>query len=130
VVADAAGGVHGLDRSTSATAWSQSRCHGDGLLTLAFPPDGDRFATAGQDGRVLLWTVSGEVTHRVEVGSDWVEHPRWPPDGAWMAATCSRDVCVLDAEGDIPWRSDLPAGMLVGETNIQTPTIQHKTRSS
>ena len=77
VVADAAGGVHGLDRTSGATAWSQSGCHGDGLLALAFHPDGSRFATAGQDGRVLLWTVSGEVTHRVDVGSGWVESSLW-----------------------------------------------------
>ena len=106
VVADAAGGVHGLDRTSGATAWSQSGCHGDGLLALAFHPDGSRFATAGQDGRVLLWTVSGEVTHRVDVGSGWVEHLRWSPDGAWLAVTCSREVVVLDAEGAITWRSD------------------------
>ena len=35
----------------------------------------------------LIWSAAeGHVSQAIEVGSDWVEHVAWSPDGQWLAA--------------------------------------------
>ena len=107
VVADAAGGVYAFDGRSGATIWAQREAHEGGALALAMQPDRPAFATAGQDGRVLVWSSDeGRVSQAVDVGNGWVENVAWSPDGQWFAASCSRQVHAYRADGTRIWRSD------------------------
>ena len=107
VVADAAGGVYAFDGKSGARAWARHGVHEGGVLAMAIHPSGTAFATAGQDGRVLLWGVAeGQPKKVIEVGTGWVENVAWSPDGRWLAASCSRQVRAYAADGREAWRSD------------------------
>ena len=107
VAGDAEGGVYAFDGESGAAAWERLGVHDGGLLAVAVHPSGSAFATAGQDGRVLIWNAAeGQVSRAIEVGSGWVEHLAWSPDGQRLAASCSRQVYVYDADGEEVWRSD------------------------
>ena len=106
VVGDAAGGVYAFDGKSGATIWAQRGVHQGGVLAVAMHPRKPAFATAGQDGRVLVWNAAeGQVSQAIEVGSDWVEHVAWSPDGRCLAASCSRQVCMYTPDGVQAWRS-------------------------
>ena len=105
VVADAAGGVYAFDGKSGRSAWTGA--HDGGVLAVAIHPSGNTFATAGQDGRVLLWDVAeGRAKQTIDVGAGWVDNAAWSPDGRWLAASCSRQVRAYDADGAEAWRSD------------------------
>ena len=107
VVGDTEGGVYAFDGNSGATAWEQSGVHDGGVLSVAIHPSGSAFATAGQDGRVLIWNAAeGQVSRAIDVGHDWVENVAWSPDGQRLAASCSRRVYAYDADGADVWRSD------------------------
>lgn len=107
VVGDAAGGVYAFAGPSGATAWARRGVHEGGVLALAIHPSGTMLATAGQDGRVLLWNASdGHVRRAIDLGSGWVEHVAWSPQGAWLAASSSRQVRVYREDGEEIWRSD------------------------
>ena len=106
VVGDAAGGVYAFDGKSGATIWTHRGVHEGGLLAMAIHPNRPAFATAGQDGRVLVWSAAeGRVSLTLEVGNGWVENVAWSPDGKWLAASCSRQVHLYAAEGAKIWRS-------------------------
>ena len=107
MVADAAGGVYAFDGKSGATTWERRGVHEGGVLAMAIHPSGTAFATAGQDGRVLIWGVAeGQVQQTIDIGGGWVENVAWSPDGQWLAASCSRQVHAYDADGAEVWRSD------------------------
>ena len=107
VAADTAGGVHAFDGKSGASAWAGQRAHDGGVLAMAIHPGGTTFATAGQDGRVLVWDVAeGRAKQAIDVGAGWVENVAWSPDGQWLAASCSRQVRAYGADGAEAWRSD------------------------
>ena len=107
MVGDAEGSVYALDGKAGATAWERGRVHQDGMLAMAVHPSETAFATAGQDGRVLIWSAAeGQVSRTIDVGSGWVENVAWSPDGQWLAASCSRQVHVYDTDGAEVWRSE------------------------
>ena len=107
VIGDAEGGVYAFDGNSGATAWERRGVHDGGVLSAAIHPSGSSFATAGQDGRVLIWSAAeGQVSRAIDVGSDWVENVAWSPDGQRLAASCSRKVYAYDADGAEVWRSD------------------------
>ena len=93
-------GVYAFDGASGAPLWSEHNVHDGGLLALAIHPDGTSFATAGQDGRVVIRGVAdGRQQQSVEVGTGWVEHIAWSQDGRWLAASCSRQVSVFTSRG-------------------------------
>ena len=107
VVADAAGGVYAFDGKSGANAWARQGAHEGGVLAMAIHPTGTTFATAGQDGRVLIWNVAkGQAKKAIDVGTGWVENVAWSPDGRWLAASCSRQVRAYGVDGEEAWRSD------------------------
>lgn len=107
VVGDTAGGVHAFEGTSGKTAWAQQEVHEGGVLAMSVHPDGAAVATAGQDGRGLVWDVAeGQVRQVIDVDNGWVEHMAWSPDGRWLAAACSRKVYVYGADGREVWRSD------------------------
>ena len=106
VVGDAAGGVYAFEGRSGAGIWAHHGVHEGGVLALAMQPGRPAFATAGQDGRVLVWNAAeGRIGQAIDVGSDWVENVAWSPDGQRLAASCSRQVHVHGADGTRIWRS-------------------------
>ena len=70
VVGDAAGGIYAFDGRSGATIWAQRGAHEGGVLALEMQPNRAAFATAGQDGRVLVWSaVEGRISQAIDVGS-------------------------------------------------------------
>ncbi|MEL6196126.1 MAG: hypothetical protein AAFZ38_08020 [Myxococcota bacterium] len=106
IVCDAAGGVYGFNGKSGETLWSHPDVHEGGVLELAIHPEGASFATSGQDGRVLVWSSAGEISHAIDIGKDWVDHLAWSPSGQSLACACSRQVLVFDGEGAEAWRSE------------------------
>ena len=107
VVGDSRGGIYAFDGESGAANLEHPEVHDGGVLSVAIHPSGAVFASAGQDGRVLFWEAAeGKVSRAIDVGSGWVEHLAWSPDGQWLAASCSRQVHIYDAEGAEVWRSD------------------------
>ena len=106
VAGDAEGGVYAFDGESGATAWGLPGVHDGGVLSVAVHPSGTAFATAGQDGRALIWSAEGQVSRAIDVGSDWVENVAWSLDGQLLAVSCSRQVRVYGEDGGEVWRSD------------------------
>ena len=107
LVGDTVGGVYAFDGKSGADAWAHREVHDGGVLAMAVQPGGKAFATAGQDGRALIWNpAEGQIDREIDFGSGWVENVAWSPNGRWLAASCSRQVRVYDAEGGELWRSD------------------------
>ena len=107
VVGDTAGAVYAFDGKSGASAWARQEAHDGGVLAIAIHPSGTMFATAGQDGRVLVWDVAeGQQRQAIDVDSGWVENVAWSPDGQQLAASCSRQVRTYGAHGQEVWRSD------------------------
>ncbi len=107
VVADAGGSVYAFDGNSGAIVWERRGAHDGGVLSMAIHPSGSAFATAGQDGRVLIWDpAEGQVSRAIDVGSDWVENVSWSRDGQRLAASSSRRVYAFDGDGAEVWRSD------------------------
>lgn len=105
-VGDSAGGVFGFDGKTGATRWAHPGVHAGGLLAMAVHPSGDRIASAGQDGRVLIWSArDGELTRSLTLGRGWVDNVCWSQDGQWLAASLSRTVHVFGVDGEKAWQS-------------------------
>ena len=58
VVFDAAGGLFGFEATSGKIRWQHPEVHAAGGLAMAVRPGGQQIATAGQDGRVLLWNAA------------------------------------------------------------------------
>ena len=106
VVGDAGGSVFGFAGTSGELLWSHREIHQGGLLSMALHPGGALVATAGQDGRILLWDAKGgQLRLTIELGSVWVENVAWSSDGQWLAASSGRRVHVYDGEGKEAWKS-------------------------
>ena len=107
VASDTMGGVYAFDGESGEAVWERPGAHDGGVLAAAIHPSGTAFATAGQDGRVLIWNAAeGQVSREIDAGSGWAENVAWSPDGQLLAASCSRQVRVYDPDGAEVWRSD------------------------
>tara|TARA_B100000945_G_scaffold116449_1_gene92527 strand:+ start:13 stop:378 length:366 start_codon:yes stop_codon:yes gene_type:complete len=54
LVGDVAGGLYSFEGNSGELIWQTKEIHKGGLLAISIHPDGNTFATAGQDGRVLI----------------------------------------------------------------------------
>ena len=107
VVFDAAGGLFGFEATSGKIRWQHPEVHAAGGLAMAVRPGGQQVATAGQDGRVLIWNAADGSVHRsLELGTGWVEHLAWSSDGTRLAAAMSRTVFVLSPDGAELWRTE------------------------
>ncbi len=106
-IGDSAGGVYVFDGKSGTVVWSQAQVHDGGVLAVAMHPNDPVCATAGQDGKIVVWDVEEErAKHVVETGSAWVENVAWAPDGQRLAATCARQIRLYAPDGQESWRSD------------------------
>ncbi len=107
VVGDAAGSVTAFEGKSGKTLWKHAEAHDGGLLALAVHPDSGVVATAGQDGRIVLWSAKdGEQRQAIEVGTGWVENLAWSSDGNQLATSLSRRVFVYGRDGAEMWRTE------------------------
>ena len=56
LVGDVAGGLYAFEGKSGKLIWQSKDIHKGGLLAMSIHPDGNTFATAGQDGHCLLYT--------------------------------------------------------------------------
>ena len=107
LVADVAGGLSLFSGDSGELIWQKKELHQGGLLALAIHPNGDRFATSGQDGSVQIWTCSeGELLHSLQPGKAWVEHLAWSKDGHHLAVAASKTVHIYRHDGSERWRTE------------------------
>ena len=57
VVCDSAGGVYAFDSQQGELLWSEQSAHEGGALAMSMHPGETLFATAGQDGKILIWDL-------------------------------------------------------------------------
>jgi WD40 repeat protein len=87
-----------------------------GVRMLAFSPHGDRLASAGDDGSVLVWMVSGPSTGRVDTTlrghSGAVRALAFSTDGSQLASAGADGIVALwDVSLDKPPRGELRRGL-------------------
>lgn len=112
-VGDASGGVFAMEGTSGRRLWTQPDAHRGGVLAVAAHPRRLLVATAGEDGRLLIWDgAEGTLRNELTVGNAWVEHLAWSPEGNWIAAASGRTVRV--------WRGD---GTVVGESASHASTV-------
>ncbi len=66
------------------------RAHDSDIADLAFSPNGSALATAGRDGRVLLWSAEMTIHRSFSGHRGNLTRLAWSPDGG-MLATCGVD---------------------------------------
>ena len=79
---------HGADGSEQ-RAW---QAHDGGITRLCPQPGSDHLASAGEDGRVLLWDAAGTLLDTLAEESCWAEHLAWTADGRILAAAAGRSI--------------------------------------
>lgn len=81
--------------------------HEDGANRLAFAPVASSalLASGGQDGAVKFWDVAAaQHLATASLGSAWVEHLAWRPDGTTLAAASGRDLVFLRPDASVAHR--------------------------
>ena len=107
LVADVAGGLSAFSGDSGERIWQKQGLHQEGLLAVSIHPDGDRFATSGQDGCVLIWDSNqGDLMHSIQPGKAWVEHLAWSADGDHLAVAASKTVHIYTGDGEERWRTE------------------------
>ena len=107
LVGDVAGGIHAFNGKSGAILWRRRDNHGDGLLAMCVHPSGKCFATAGQDGQIIIQRPQKDkILNELDLGQNWVECIKWSPNGKGLAIASSRHVYVFDSEGKETWRSE------------------------
>ena len=107
IICDAAGGVFVFDGKSGKVIWSQEQVHENGILSTAIHPSINKFATGGQDGKVIIWNTHQNKKEKViDLGNGWIENLSWSKDGEMLAVSCSKAVYVYNNEGNEIWKSD------------------------
>jgi WD40 repeat protein len=82
--------------------------HNFGTATFAWSNDGQHFASAGQDGKIILWDIAARTAKQtLEGGAAWVEHLAWNPLGGkngvphLLASAAGRKLRLWNANGEL-----------------------------
>jgi len=64
IVGDVAGGIFAFEGDTGKIIWKKENTHSAGLLAMSIHPEGEIFATSGQDGNIQIynWHISSLVS--------------------------------------------------------------------
>jgi RNA polymerase sigma factor (sigma-70 family) len=74
------------------------RDHGDLVFSVAFAPDGKRFATGGAGGLVIAWDAAGpKKVWEARLAAPGATAVAYSPDGEFVAATHTDGVFLLNA---------------------------------
>ena len=64
-VVDAAGGVSVFDGKRGDLIWAKKNVHDGGALATSVHPSKSKFATTGQDGRLIIWNLLEPDTEKI-----------------------------------------------------------------
>jgi WD40 repeat protein len=107
IVGDVVGGLYGFEGDTGKLIWKKDEAHSGGLLAMSIHPNGEIFATSGQDGIVrILNCNNGEEIKAIKLGKGWVEHLSWSNGGLYLAVAFSKKVYVFNQDGNEQWVSE------------------------
>jgi WD40 repeat protein len=108
------GRVLGIDLGTGKEAFSV-RAHDDGVLRVSISPDGQNFATCGQDSVAKVWARDGSLICELpECGGSWVEHVGWAPVGGRLATAAGRKIRIWTDQGEPLVQSEQFASSITG----------------
>ena len=86
--------------------WARKNVHDGGALATSVHPSKSKFATTGQDGRLIIWNLLEPDTEKViDIGKGWVENVSWSPDGNFVATSLSKTVFICSSSGEEVWRT-------------------------
>ena len=113
VVGTASGEIHVLDANAGEIRahWS---AHEGGLHALDLHPTAYQVATGGSDGRLRLWSLTGDLLGEYDTGSAWVEHIAWAPVGSSLALAAGRRISILNAKAEFQAQSSLRPSTVSG----------------
>ncbi|MCB0065046.1 MAG: AAA family ATPase [Caldilineaceae bacterium] len=97
--------------------------HAGDILCVCFHPKENRFASAGQDGTIRLWSIEPEPTlvHEYHQHNSVVLSLAFSPNGRWLASgDTNRAICLRDLQADRCIYLTESAAKLV-ETLVFTP---------
>jgi len=73
------------------------------VMAVAFSPDGRALASAGWDGSIRLWKLSGGESVSLRTANDHALAVAWSPDGEYLAAGFRSDGPAIHDYGEVAW---------------------------
>ena len=105
-VGDAGGSIHTFDGTSGQEVWKNPQAHLGGILSMSASSNGKQLASVGQDGQLALWDFAdGQMQHRTEIASGWVEHVAWSKSSNHLAVSSGRVLTILSSSGEKIWSS-------------------------
>lgn len=99
--ASASGAIYLLEAATGRCV-KRWNVHRVSATAVAWHPDRELLASAGQDGKAELWLPECHTPERIlNCGPSWVEHLAWSPSGEYLATACGRNLCLWSSKGEL-----------------------------